>query len=147
MIKIASFLVLGLFLQNTCFSQTEKGMDSLSLVRAECRLIAEEFSNDKISKAFERLRGIWILPKDELDFIEKKSIEQLNLVEDRYGKSIKVVQAKEDLIEDILYRVTYVVKYERHGLRLRFIFYNGKDNKWYLNNFKWDDSLSLLFDE
>lgn len=143
--KLLIVLIMIAF-QNFGLAQTEKGLTNEEEIKEKCQQIVDDFTNDEITSAFEKIRKLWVLPEDEFDYLEKKSIEQLNLVEDRFGASIGNKLAKENLIEDVLYQVVYVVKFEKHGLRIRFIFYNGKEGKWYLNNFKWDDSLSKLFE-
>jgi|GEM_PF-1506903 len=133
-------------LQNFTFAQIDKSLADIEIIKQKCKEIADDYADDKISSAFDKIREIWVLPTDELDYLEKKSIEQINLVADRFGTCIGNKFVKEQLIEDILYKVTYVIKFEKHALRLEFIFYNGKGGRWYLNNFKWDDSLKKLFE-
>ncbi len=145
--KRSLVLALTICLGQLLFAQSKEGLNNIEEIKAQCREIVDHISNDRISVAFDSLRNIWFLPEDELDYIEQQTIEQLNLVEPRFGKCIGTKLVKEDLIEGVLYRVFFVVKYEMHGLRIQFIFYNGKGGKWYLNNFKWDDSLSKLFED
>lgn len=117
--------------------------DTLALID-ECKDLTTLFMNDEISTFFKRLKEIWILPNDELDYLEQKTIQQLNIVNERFGSVIGNKLVKSQYIDDLLYRLTYVVKFEYHAIQLRYTFYKGKDNLWYLNNFKWDDSISEL---
>jgi len=136
-----------LLFQNFAFSQVEKGIESQAEIKEKCQQIVDDFTKDDISSVFEQLRKIWILPVDELNNLESQTIKQLNVVEDRFGDFIENKLVNEDLVVDVLYRLDYVVKLDYHALRVRFVFYNGKDKKWYLNNFKWDDSLSEIFSD
>jgi len=131
--------------QNLVFSQAEKALSNQTEIKEKCQQIVDDFTKDDITSAFSKIKEIWILPEDELNNLETQSIKQLNVVEDRFGAVIGNKLVKEDLVEDVLYRLNYVVKLDYHGLRIQFVFYNGKDGKWYLNKFKWDDSLSKLF--
>lgn len=140
-------LLLSLLFPSLAFAQIEKGLMTQAIIKEKCQEVVTDFSNDKISAAFDKLKALWILPDDELEYLEQTSIEHLNLVESRFGSYIGNKLVKEEIIEDVLYKLTYVVKFEKHGLRIRFTFYNGKADKWYLNSFKWDDSLSKLFEE
>jgi hypothetical protein len=147
MYKKVLIFILVLSFQNLAFSQSDKGLVTKNEVKEKCQQIVDDFSKDDIALAFEKLRSLWILQLDELSYLEQKSIEQLNLVEDRFGNHIGNIFIKEETVDGLLYRLTYVVKFEKHGIRLVFIFYNGKGGKWYLNNFKWDDGMSKLLDD
>lgn len=145
--KIITIIIVLILTKINGFSQVDKGLNDTLKIRKECERIVTLFMNDSIIESFKKLKDLSILPLDEIDYLEQKTIEQLNLVEDRFGKSIGNKLVKTQFIDSVLYSLIYVVKYEKHGLRLRFIFYNGKNDKWYLNNFKWDDSLSSLLNE
>ncbi len=142
---LVALMILGL--PSIGLTQGDKGFMNEDEIKEKCQLVIDDFTNDELISAFEKLRQMWVLPEDELAYLEKHTIEQLNLVEDRFGTSIGNKLVKEGTIEDVLYRLTYVVKYQKHGLRVRFTFYSGKGGKWYLNNFKWDTELGLLFEE
>jgi hypothetical protein len=141
MILILTFLI-AFHLKN--FAQDAIGFKDTSEVINVCNKISKHFMNDEISEVFNKIRIISELPSDEIDFLEKKTIEQLNLLENRYGKCLSIKLVKKQLVEDVLFNLLYVIKYEKHGLRLQYTFYNGKNDRWYLNNFKWDDKLSSL---
>lgn len=140
-------ILIAMMLQCLVFSQTEKGLASEAEAKTKSQLIIDDITNDALTAAFEKIGAIWILPEDELDYLENRTIEQLNSIGERFGTRIGNKLVQEDLIESVLYRLTYVIKFEKHGIRVQFIFYNGAAGKWYLNNFKWDDSLSKLFEE
>lgn len=102
--------------------------------------------NDEISVFFEKLKEIWILPSDEIDYLEEKTIKQLNILNGRFGNTISNSLVKSEYLDSLLFRLTFVIKFEYHAIKLRYTFYNGLDNKWYFNNFKWDDEISQLLE-
>ena len=151
MYKKIFFTLLVLLFHNIAFSQTQtregKGIDTKKEIQNKCKTIVEDFMNDKMKETFEGIGKMWVFPEDELDYMERKSMEQLNSIESKFGKPLENKLVKEELIEGVLYRLSYAIRYERHGLRIRFTFYYGAENKWYLDNFKWDDSLDELFED
>ncbi|WP_299182077.1 hypothetical protein [uncultured Aquimarina sp.] len=74
-------------------------------------------------------------------------MDHFNTFEVEYGASIGNKLVKEDVIEDLMYMITYVLKYERSGVLIKFTFYKGKNDNWYLNDFKWDNDILSLFKE
>lgn len=142
-IIVLLFLFIGF---NSTSAQVDKGLQNIEITKEKSQEIMDDFFKDEISLAFLKLRAIWILPADELDYLEKKTIEQMNLLGYRYGAALGTMLVKEQKIEGLLYRLTYVIKYEHHALRFLFTYYNGKDDKWFLNSFKYDDTLSELID-
>ncbi|WP_405208999.1 hypothetical protein [Aquimarina sp. LLG6339-5] len=74
-------------------------------------------------------------------------MEYFSTFEVEYGSLIENKLVKEDVIEDLMYMITYVLKYERSDVIIKFTFYKGKNDKWYLNDFKWDNDVLSLFRE
>jgi len=142
-----SLIILLFFFQNLLYAQTDKGLASIEMVQKTCQQVVQDFADDNITTAFERLDEFSSLPQDELLRMKQGTIEQLSSIYDRFGKPIGIKLIKEDLIQDVAYQLIYIVKLETHALRVRFIFYNGKSNKWYLTTFKWDDKISELFEK
>lgn len=143
--KYLIILIPILFSQISVFGQS-RTLDNLDDVKEECEKIVNHFSKDEIAKAFEKLIDIWILPPNEITNLESQTIKQLNVARDRFGEVIGSEFVKEELIEKVLFRRIYVMKFDKHAIRLIFTFYNGKDDQWMLNGFKWDDSISALFE-
>jgi hypothetical protein len=125
--------------------QTTMFEDTSAIIR-ECHSLTTLFMNDEISAFFEKLKEIWILPSDEIDYLEEKTIKQLNILNGRFGNTISNSLVKSEYLDGLLYRLTFVIKFEYHAIKLRYTFYNGLENKWFLNNFKWDDGISELLD-
>ncbi|MBK9353333.1 MAG: hypothetical protein IPN09_04970 [Bacteroidetes bacterium] len=122
------------------------GFEDTSAILSECQSLTTLFMNDEISVFFEKLKEIWILPSDEIDYLEEKTIKQLNILNGRFGNTISNSLVKSEYLDSLLFRLTFVIKFEYHAIKLRYTFYNGLDNKWYFNNFKWDDEISQLLE-
>ena len=85
----------------------------------------------------------WHLPENELDQLESLTIKQFNSVSDRFGKT-KGYEFITDLkINDFLLRKVYILKFERHMIRVLFTYYNSGEG-WIINSFKWDDTIDTL---
>ncbi len=136
-----------LFFQVSVFGQSYKTFKNLDEMKSESKKIVDHFANEKGVEAFARLKDVWVLPLNELESLESQTIKQLNLLEGRFGEIVGSKLVNEELLENVLYRLTYVLKFEKHGLRFIFTYYNGKEDKWVLNGFKWDDSLSKLLEK
>jgi len=133
------------FFQNLLYAQTMKSLTNLEAVQKACQRVVQSFADNDTNTAFERLDKFSSLPQDELYDMKYKTAEQFASLYDKFGKPIGTKLIKEELIQNVAYQLVYVVKLETHALRIRFIFYNGKDDKWYLTTFKWDDKISELF--
>jgi len=115
--------------------------DARALADSTMALVVAE----KIDDAFALLKPHWPLPGNEIDTLVLKTIQQRNVMEPRFGKSLGYVFVREDRIADVAVRYTYLEKRERTALRWRFDFYKP-DNEWVLNTIKWDDNFIELFD-
>ena len=101
--------------------------------------------DSEFQKAFTQLQQYWILPENELLQLESLTIKQFNLVSDRFGKIIGFDFIKDMTIKDYVLRKIYVLKFEKHMIRVLFTYYKN-DNGWILNGFKWDDQMEELLD-
>ncbi|NJK95125.1 MAG: hypothetical protein HC905_09610 [Bacteroidales bacterium] len=101
--------------------------------------------DSKFEKAFGELQEYWPLPENELIQLESQTIKQFNMVSDRFGKIIGTDFIKEKTIKDYVVRNIYVIRFEKHMIRILFTYYKN-DNGWILNGFKWDDQFDDLFD-
>ncbi len=112
--------------------------------QAISKKVSELFSKNKISDAFNEINPYWPLPENELIAIEDKTIKYLNVIEDRFGRSIGFVKVKNETISDFAIRETYLVRYENTAIRLIFTYYKNNEG-WIVNAFKWDDSYDEEF--
>ncbi len=132
-----SLLSLGLFAQGK-YLKNENETQELS------EKIVSLFNDNKISESFDQLSPYWPLPQNEIEALEEKTIKYLNLIEQRFGKSIGTLKVKNESITDIAIRETYLIRYENTAIRLIFTYYKN-DNGWIVNAFAWDDSFTEEF--
>ena len=102
------------------------------------------FNENKISESFGELAPYWPLPQNEFESLESKTIKYLNLIEDRFGKSVGTLKVNNETISDIAIRETYLIRFENTAIRLIFTYYKN-DKGWIVNAFKWDDSFTEEF--
>jgi len=136
-IAISLLLSVSLFAQDK-YLKSDKETQELS------KKVVELFEKNKISDSFKELTPYWPMPQNELESIEEKTIKYLNLIEQRFGKSIGNLKVKNETISDIAIRETYLVRYEYTAIRVIFTYYKN-DNGWIVNAFKWDDSFTEEF--
>lgn len=103
------------------------------------------FKTSEFEKAFDELKKHWPLPENELTQLESQTIRQFNMVADRFGSILGTDFVKEETIKDFAVRKIYVIRFEKHMIRVLFTYYRNEDG-WLLNGFKWDDSFEELFD-
>lgn len=97
-----------------------------------------------IEKAFDMIGKEWPFSISEIQSLESSTIKQLDSVKGRYGKILGYELIKEEKIKESFLKYTYIMKYEKHIIRWKFIFYKPED-KWLLNSFNFDDSINELF--
>jgi hypothetical protein len=122
----------------------DKYLKDVSQAQELSNKIVNLFKDNKISDAFTELKIYWPLPENEMNSIEEKTIKYLNLIDVRYGKCIGSLKVKNETINDIAVRETYLIRYEYSALRIIFTFYKN-DSGWIINAFKWDDSFTEEF--
>jgi len=101
--------------------------------------------NSEFQNAFAELQKYWPLPENELTQLESQTVKQFNLVADRFGRIIGTDFIKDKTIKDFAVRKIYVIRFEKHMIRVLFTYYKNQ-NGWILNGFKWDDKFDELFD-
>lgn len=137
--------ILFLFLAaSLTISAQDKYLKNVDETQELSKKIVGLFEKNKISESFELLTPYWPMPANELESVELKTIKYLNLIEERFGKSIGTLKIKNETISDIATRETFIIRYENTAIRLIFTYYKN-DNGWIVNAFKWDDSFSEEF--
>ena len=101
--------------------------------------------NSEFENAFAEIRKYWPLPENELTQLESQTIKQFNMVADRFGSIIGTDFIKDKTIKDFVVSKIYVIRFEKHMIRVLFTYYKN-DRGWILNGFKWDDKFEELFD-
>jgi hypothetical protein len=105
--------------------------------------VVKEFASKDFAKAFNLLKKYWPLPEEELADLEALTLKQTAIIEGRYGEVLSTEFISETNIKDFIHQETYVVRLEKHILRIQFVYYRGKDG-WIINSFKWDDKMMEL---
>ena len=100
----------------------------------------------KFHEAFIALKGYWPLPENEIDQLEMSTIKQFNIVADRFGEITSVDFVKDTRAGNFLFKKTYILRFQRHLIKIYFIYYNNSEG-WQLNSFQWNDEIDDLFDE
>lgn len=132
-----SFMSLGLIAQ-------EKYLKDINETVELSKKVSSLFKDNKISESFDLLADYWPMPQNELESIREKTIKYLNIIEQRFGKSIGTIKVKNETISDIAIRETYLIRYEHTAIRLIFTYYKS-NNGWIVNAFRWEDSFAEEF--
>ena len=135
---ILSLFSIGLFAQ-------DKYLKDVTETQHLSENVVKLFNENKISESFDQLTLYWPLPQNEIDAIEEKTIKYLNIIAQRFGKSIGTLKVKNEKISEIALRETYLIRYEKTAIRLIFTYYKN-DKGWIVNAFKWDDSFTEEFE-
>lgn len=123
----------------------EKFFKSADEARAFSQKTANYFKdNSKVPEFFKEIKKYWPLPQNEIDGLEEKTVQYMNLLQARFGKTESVVKVNEEVIKDFAVKETYILKFENSAIRLIFTYYKN-NNGWIINAFKWDDSFSEEF--
>lgn len=107
--------------------------------------VVMHLKDSEFHKAFSELQKYWPLPENEVAQLESQTMKQFNVVSDRFGKIIGADFVNDRTVKDYVVRKTYVIRFEKHMIRLLFTYYKN-DKGWLLNGFKWDDQFEELFD-
>lgn len=129
--------ILFFLLANIVSAQVITMKDSAEL-HTFSKHIADLFEKNEIAEAFDELALFWPLPQNEIDAAKEKSIKSLNMVAPRFGKAIGHIKINEKSVQDFILAETYLVRYEYHAIRLKFLYYRN-DEGWIVNGFTWDD--------
>lgn len=100
-------------------------------------------ADSEVENAFDVIRDISLLSREELDPLETTTKNQIKIVEPRYGKIVGYERVKVESPAPSLLTCTYLLKHERHALRWTFLFYKPKE-EWFLNSFTWDDQITEM---
>jgi len=126
----------------------EEKEDSLATV-AEARSLCDDamgaLHEGDADRAFDRLETHWAFSPDEMTELQAELGRTRAVVAERYGDALDYRLVREDTVGDVLARFVYLERFERHGLRWRFTFYEGGSG-WGLNDVYFDDEIEALFD-
>lgn len=133
-----------LFAITNLFAQ-DKYLNNVQETQELSRNIAMLFKENQVATAFGTLTPYWPMPQNEIEAIEEKTIKYLNLLKARFGEPIGADKIKNETISTIALRETYLVRYSKSAIRLKFTYYKNDDG-WIVNAFKWDDAFAEEFE-
>jgi hypothetical protein len=85
-----------------------------------------------------------IVPESEFEVVIEQARIQFPSMRARFGNAVGHEFFCAEEAGQSLYRIVQAVKYEKHMLRIRFVFYKPVDS-WVLNTFYFDDQIEKLF--
>lgn len=143
--KLALMLVI-IFVLSISFNVVagEIGFSNQEQTKDFCDRFLTLMVEEDIEKAFNIVEEQWPFAIAEIQRLESSTIKQLDSVKGRYGNILGYELVKEEKIKDTFVKYIYVMKYEKHIIRWKFIFYKP-DDSWILNSFNFDDSINELF--
>ncbi|PKQ62202.1 hypothetical protein BZG02_12855 [Labilibaculum filiforme] len=140
--KILFAVMAILFLQSTKAQTFLNSKDELS---KHSEKVMNFLKDSEFQKAFTELQVYWPLPENEMKQLESQTIKQFNMVADRFGNIIGFDFIRDESIKDYAIKKIYVLRFEKHMIRVLFTYYKNNDG-WILNGFKWDDQFDELFE-
>ncbi len=140
--KILFAVIAMLFLQCTKAQTYLSSEDELS---KHSDKVMKFLKDSEFQKAFTELQIYWPLPENEMMQLESQTIKQFNMVADRFGNIIGFDFIRDMSIKDYAIKKIYVLRFEKHMIRVLFTYYKNNDG-WILNGFKWDDQFDELFE-
>ena len=145
--KLTLFLIMTFVLIITFNTAAEDiGFTQQSQTQDFCDSFLNLMVEEDIEQAFDMVEKEWPFSISEIQSLESSTIKQLDSIKGRFGKILGYELIKEDKIKESFIKYTYVMKYEKHIIRWKFIFYKPED-KWILNSLNFDDSINKLFND
>lgn len=127
-IFIIAFCVSCLWTQQSQ-AQTLRSVDDLRDVTRQA--MGHVLTGD-FGAVFDTMAPHWPLPENELAMLSVQTLTQRNMLGQRFGKTVGVDLASEQLVGDTIMRITYIEKFEVHLIRWVFTFYKPGD-EWLVN--------------
>ncbi len=121
----------------------EPGLSTMSDARALCDEAMALLHDGDSDRAFDRLSAHWAFSQEEMTELQREVERTRAVVADRYGASLDYRLVREDTTTSVLACFVYLERFEVHGLRWRFTFYEGADG-WTLNELFFDDEIEAL---
>lgn len=125
--------------------EEEGSLATVAEARSLCDDAMRALHEGDADRAFDRLGTHWAFSPDEMTELQAEVGRTRAIVADRYGDALDYRLVRKDTVDDVLARFVYLERFERHGLRWRFTFYEG-GNEWTLNDVYFDDEIEALFD-
>ncbi len=125
---------------NSSSDKTANEMKTVKDVQKKSEKIMKKLAEGNYKEAFEIIKEISAVPKDEIEMAFVASKKQLSAYGSRYGEPIGFEMVKHKKLSPSLVMYEYIQKREKHPLVWQFIFYKAK-KRWKLNEFRWFDKL------
>ena len=125
-------------------TQAQDGLSSKREMETFLDSFLSHFIAGEYEQAFSLFRMHSNIPTNEVDSLEGTTIRQLNSLSSRYGKPLDYVFLESWDKKGVVSQYLFLLRYERHALRMRFVFYNNGRTAL-LNYFSWDDSIDKMF--
>ena len=86
----------------------KKYMKNIAETEAVSKNVMELFTKGDISEAFDLITPYWPLPYNEIEALEEKTLKYVNIIEQRFGKSIGFLRVKRETIKDIALSLIHI---------------------------------------
>ena len=96
--------------------------------------VMNKVAQGKTLEGVDLVKDYLIVPLPEFETLKNQISMQTPMIEQRFGKTIKVELASVEEVGESLMLVIYIQKFEKHLLRWKFYFYKPND-EWVLNTF------------
>jgi len=133
------FLAVLVFCLSLLFSSAQTSIDEIT---TEFFSLYSKSPQKAIDYAFSSNKWMMDRKKDAVESIKRKVAGDIELLGKYYG--YEKITSKS--IGDSFVLVSFMVKYDRQPIRFTFVFYMP-DNKWQLQNFKYDVALDEELEE
>lgn len=130
-------------LASTVMSAT---LPSATAVKDHADNVVRNLKDRRIEKAFALVKEHWPLDSIEIDELERTTITNFAVVDERLGKIIDMELITDVSVGSSLRRLTYIIRHERHIIRVRLTYLRNSSG-WVVNGVKWDDDVDGLFKE
>lgn len=140
------YILLVLFIFPTLSLAQVEGLNNEAEILSETEKVMKDFFSMNYSSAFEKMTPFSVLPLEDFNDLKKQSIEQSSLITSNYGKTLELRLVEQNRVDNFFVTLTYVIRHEKYGLKFQFDFYKGKDDKWRMTNFLWNNELRKLID-
>ena len=124
----------------------QKYLDTKQQARELVDRFMGKLAGGDIAGAFEDVGPYYAFNPKELERgVQKPFADSQETIGKRFGKPLEQVYLRENGARDFLYSVEHALKYERHAMHWRFIFYKARD-RWVLTGLHYSDKAELFLD-
>lgn len=123
-----------------------KTLSSVVATKEHAESLAAQFVEGQYKPLFQEVRKYWPFEMSEIDTLESQTQSGTTYAAQRFGKILEGELLSTKTLGAALVRYTFAIRMEKHAVRLRITYYKGKTG-WYINSFKWDDSVDGLFND